>query len=222
MILHRERIGIIAQTKLLDDVVGRAPRFHLATLRETIDCLMMRAVYFFKTVGCVPIDPQRLDVVILLFGQIVAANIELERAAERDVENLQSFANRKDRQTEIKRFTDGGEFPLVAKRICIFFEHRRIRHRLTKKFLRNIGTTSEEQTICIVERDRTRARIRDFYFRMRSKKMDETIFRLLVGSRSPVSASRKVRVVRRDVKLEDRLPACSCDRLLARPFGSTG
>ena len=41
MILHRERVGMIAQTKLLDDVVGGAPRFYFATLRESIDRLMM-------------------------------------------------------------------------------------------------------------------------------------------------------------------------------------
>ena len=141
MILHGQGVRIITETKLLDDVVGGAPRFHLASLREAIDRLMVRTVHFLKTVGGVPIDPQRLDLVIFLFGQIVAPNVEFERSAECDIENLKSFANRKDRQTKVERFTDSGEFPFVASRICVFFDYRRIRHPLTKEFLRNIGTT---------------------------------------------------------------------------------
>ena len=41
--------------------------------------------------------PKLLNVVIFLLGQPMPWNIELERAAKRDVENLQTLANGEDR-----------------------------------------------------------------------------------------------------------------------------
>jgi len=39
---------MIAQPDLLDDIVGRAPGFDLASLGQPVDRLMMRAVDHFK------------------------------------------------------------------------------------------------------------------------------------------------------------------------------
>src|SRR3954467_4640724 len=97
MILNSQRVRMIADAKLFDDVVRRAPCLHFATGGETIDRLMMRAVHALEARRCVTINTQWLDVVILLFGQIMTANIEPERAVEGDVEDLQSFADCEDR-----------------------------------------------------------------------------------------------------------------------------
>ena len=41
MVLHSESEGIVAQSYLLDDVIGCAPRLHFETGAQFIDCLMM-------------------------------------------------------------------------------------------------------------------------------------------------------------------------------------
>src|ERR1700704_4710810 len=47
MILNGKGEWMIAQTNLLDDVVGRAPGLDFETVRDAIDRLMMRAIHFF-------------------------------------------------------------------------------------------------------------------------------------------------------------------------------
>ena len=123
---------------------------------------MVRAVHFDKMLRRMSIDAQRLNVVILLFGQIVAANIEFERAAKSDVENLEAFAYSEDRQPEFERFAHSREFPFIARGIRIFFEHGWIRDRLAKKFLRDVGSAGKQQTIGIVERYFAAARVRNY------------------------------------------------------------
>ena len=58
MILNAEREGVIAQPDLLDDVVGRAPRFDFEAIGQAIDRLVMRAVHFFETMGRLVVGPQ--------------------------------------------------------------------------------------------------------------------------------------------------------------------
>src|SRR6266487_1272531 len=93
MVLHAESEGIVAQSYLLDDVIGCAPRLHFETGAQFIDRLMMRAIHFFKTMARPAIGSQRLDVVRLLPRQIMASDVEMKGTAERDVERLQSFAD---------------------------------------------------------------------------------------------------------------------------------
>ena len=62
---------------------------------------------------------QRLDIVIFLLRQIMTFDIELEGSAERDVENLESFANGKDRQRARERVLRRLEFPGVPCKIDI-------------------------------------------------------------------------------------------------------
>src|SRR2546429_131471 len=53
----------------------------------------MGAVHFLKTVRGATRTAQWLNITILLLGQIVSFDIELERAAECDIEHLKAFAN---------------------------------------------------------------------------------------------------------------------------------
>src|SRR2546423_7410085 len=71
MILDGEREGIIAESHLLDDVIGGAPGFDLEAVPEFIEGLMMRAVNFIKAMRGRALRPQRLDVVILHFRGVV-------------------------------------------------------------------------------------------------------------------------------------------------------
>ena len=120
MVLHSESEGIVAQSYLLDDVIGCAPRLHFEPGAEFIDRLMMRTIHFFKTMTRPAIGPQRLDVVRLLTRQVVAGDVEMKGTAERDIENLQSFADRENRKPAFDRMFDGVEFPAVAIRFASF------------------------------------------------------------------------------------------------------
>ena len=57
---------------------------------------------------------QRLDVAILLLGQIVAGKIEGEGAAEGDVDRLHPFADAEQRKLTFHGRRDSFEFPCVA------------------------------------------------------------------------------------------------------------
>ena len=81
--------------------------------------------------------------------------------------------------------------------IDILFEHGWIGDRLAKKFRGDVGSAGKEQTIGIVERYFAAARVRNCQFGMRRKEWAETISHPSVESKSPVSASRKVRAIMR-------------------------
>jgi len=83
---------------------------------------MMRAIYIFKLVRCFCVGTQRLDVVVLLFGKSVTGNVKLQSAAERDVEQLKTFADSENRQTARKCWTNSRKFPAIAHRIDILLE----------------------------------------------------------------------------------------------------
>ena len=88
MILHRQGEGIVAQFYLFDDIICGAPRFYFKTGTKLVDRLMMRAIYFLKTMACFAIGAKRLNVVRLLIRQVMTADVEVKRAAKRDVESL--------------------------------------------------------------------------------------------------------------------------------------
>ena len=113
---------MIAQSHLLDDLIGRAPRFDYATFAWVLNRLMMRAVYVFETVRSGAIVAQRLNVVVLLLRRIMPFDIELKRSAQRDVEELHAFADGEDGKAAIERILHGGKFPFVARWIDIVFQ----------------------------------------------------------------------------------------------------
>src|SRR6266536_3417180 len=79
---------------------------------------------------CFAVGSERLDIVRLLIGQVMACDIEMESAAERDVESLQSFADRENRKPAFARLLDCVEFPAIAIGIHILFDYRGIGNRL--------------------------------------------------------------------------------------------
>src|SRR6266403_1388048 len=140
MILHSESEGIVAQSYLLDDVIGCAPRLHFETGAQFIDCLMMRAIHFFKAMTRAAIRSQRLDVMRLLLRQVMAGDVEMKGTAERDIESLQSFADRENRKPAFDRMLDGVELPAIPIGIHILFDHRWIGNGLVQELGSNIGS----------------------------------------------------------------------------------
>jgi hypothetical protein len=143
MILDSQSEGIIAQFHLLDDVIGRAPGLNFQTGTELIDCLVMRAIYFFKAMPRPAIEPQRLDVVRLLIRQVMASNVEMKGTAERDIESLQSFADRENRKPAFDRLLDCVEFPTIAVGIHIFLDYGWIGNRLVQEFGSDVWSAGE-------------------------------------------------------------------------------
>src|SRR5437660_2841689 len=128
MILNAESEGIISEPDLFDDLVARAPGLDLEAFTELSNSLMMRAVHFGELMRCLRVETQPLNIVVLLFRQFMTGNIELERAAKRDVEKLHPFANCENRQTARERLINRCKFPAVPHRIDIFLENARIRN----------------------------------------------------------------------------------------------
>src|SRR5438094_139204 len=130
MVLHSKSEGIVAQSCLFDDVIGGAPRLHFETGAQFVNRLMMRAIHFFKGMARFAVGSERLDIVRLLIGQVMACDVEMESAAEGDIEDLQSFADRENRKPAFDRLLDGVEFPAIAIGIHILFDYRQIGNRL--------------------------------------------------------------------------------------------
>src|SRR5207237_8017656 len=97
---------------------------------------MMRASHVFNLVRCLCVGTQRLDVVVLLFGKFVTGNVELQSAAERDVEQLKTFADSENRQNARKCRTNSSKFQVIAKRIDIILEYCSCRDRLPIRYRR--------------------------------------------------------------------------------------
>src|SRR6266446_5718230 len=76
MILDGHGKRIVAQSHLLDDVIGGAPRFHFETFTRAIDRLMMRAVHLVEAMRRLSVVTQRLNIVIFHLWKFMAGNIE--------------------------------------------------------------------------------------------------------------------------------------------------
>ena len=75
MILHGQGEWITSEADLLDDVIGRAPRFYFQPFAESIDRLVMGAVHPFEAMLRRRVVTQRLNIVLLLFGKFVPGNV---------------------------------------------------------------------------------------------------------------------------------------------------
>ncbi len=109
--------------------------------------------------------------------------VEMERSAERHVKQLHPFADRENRQVTGESLFRGVKFPAIALRVDILVEDRGIGDRLPEKFLRNVRSTAQEQTVHFFHRHfltapRSRGALRDA-----ARKRDETIYRPSAGSR---------------------------------------
>ena len=144
MVLDSESEGIIAQLHLFDDVIGGTPGFHFETGAQFVDRLMMRAIHFFKTMARFVIGSERLDIVRPLIRQVMASDVEMESAAERDIESLQSFADRENRKPAFDCLLDRVEFPAVAIGIHILFDYRGIGNGLVQELGSNVGSAGQQ------------------------------------------------------------------------------
>src|SRR2546428_1129674 len=186
MILHRERKRIIPQAHLLDDIVSSAPRLDFETVRDAIDRLVMRAVYFFESMVRGRIVTQRLNILLFLVGVLVIRNVELKRAAERDVQDLDTSANAEDRQTTRDGLRNRIELPAVPRRIDIFEDQARISNFLAQKFRGDIRPARQQQSVHLVHRNVAGARIENTNVRMLGKKWLKPFFILRAHPRSKV------------------------------------
>ncbi len=84
---------------------------------------------------------------ITLLRQIVPRDVELERPAERDIKNLQTFADGEDRQTARQGIFGRGKLPSIPLRIDIFIKHRRIDNFLPHEFRRDIRAAGEKKPV---------------------------------------------------------------------------
>src|SRR6478736_739872 len=99
----------------------------------------MRAIHFGKTMRRATRTAQWLNIKMLLVGQVVSLDVELECAAKGDIEDLKTFANCQNRQPARERVLDSLKLPAVALRVDLFIQHRRIGNVLPQKFRGNIG-----------------------------------------------------------------------------------
>lgn len=121
-------------------------------------------------------------------------DIEVQRSAERDVENLQPLADREDRQLSSERIPGRFEFPAIALSVRVFIEHGWIGHFLMKKFRCDIRPTGEKQSVHLVYRDDAPERIPDANLWMRREGAAETF---LIRAAHPGSQIQHGRSLRR-------------------------
>ena len=152
MILDGEGERMIAEAHLLDDVVRSAPGFDLETFAEFIERLVMRAIHLFQPMRGGAIRSQRLDIVIFHFRRVVAGNIEVQSAAERDIEELHAFADGENRQLPFQRVLRCRKFPAIAFRLHVRIQNRRIWHRLMEELWRHIWPAAQKQAVHFLER----------------------------------------------------------------------
>src|SRR5437016_8937522 len=98
----------------------------------------MRAVHFGKMMRRPTRTAQRLNIPLLLLRQIMPCDVELERAAEGDVEDLKTFANCQNRHPARERVLDSLKLPAVSRWVDLFIQYRRIGNVLPQELRGNI------------------------------------------------------------------------------------
>jgi hypothetical protein len=134
VVLDAKAERIIAQARLLDHLIVHATRFNDQTGTETIERLMM---------GTVDVS-QGLD--ILKLELVVIGDVEMERAAQRNIEHLDSSTDGEDGKAQLKDLGQQIKFPSVSRRIGTF-DQMRIGHGLTQEFQRDVLASGKKQTV---------------------------------------------------------------------------
>src|SRR5216683_950894 len=117
MVLHRDRERVVAQARLLDDVIGGGPSFDNDSMTWGIDCLMMRAVHHAESMNGRGVVSWFLDVGGLC--NVVLANIEMQGATGDDVQHLQAATDGQQRLLRGKYLSQRAEFPSVSRRVTV-------------------------------------------------------------------------------------------------------
>ena len=146
MVLDAHTPRIIREPHLLDDAIASVPGFHDEAIGDAIEGLMVRAVHHGKTVPRAGVEAQGLDVGALHLGDIVAADVEVQRAAEREIQHLHAFANAEDGPAAFESVAEGGEFPGVAIWLGVV-DLEEIGGRVGVKFRSHIGAAGKQEAI---------------------------------------------------------------------------
>src|SRR5580700_6461076 len=126
MKLDAKYVGMVFQADLLDDAIGGAPCLDFEAIAEAVDGLVMGAVDALETDGGIRGETEGLDVVGFHLGQVVAWNIEMQRAAEGDVEDLGAFADGEDGDAVLEGGLNRGKFETVAVGFGVLFDQRKL------------------------------------------------------------------------------------------------
>ena len=144
MVLHAQAEGVVAEPHLLDHVVVRAPGLDFQAGTGLVQGLVMGAVDAGNLNGGAAGIAQELDVLELEF--VVVRNVEMKRAAKRDIEHLQAPADGEEGQPLPDRPGHDREFPGIARGVGIF-DQAGIGHRLAQEFAGDIAAAAEEQAV---------------------------------------------------------------------------
>ena len=144
MVLHAEAEGVIAEPGLLDDIVVGAPRLDFQAGAELVERLMVRAVDGADLQFRPLLIAQALKVLEL--EVVVVRDVEMKRATECNIENLESAANGEDGQALLKDERQEGKFPRIAAGIGIL-DQAGIGHGLMEKIAGDIEASREQQAM---------------------------------------------------------------------------
>lgn len=156
MVLDTDGEGIIFEPDLLDHAVVRVPRVDLEVVAKLVDGLMMGAVDLVETDFGPGGITEGLDVVVLEF--VVAGDVEQQRAAEGDVENLMAAADGEDREARMQRLGQSSEIPGIPVLFRVV-DKSRIRNVLPEELGGNIAATGQDQPADVVPGDIVHPRI---------------------------------------------------------------
>ena len=147
MVLHGQGERVWGEPGLLDHMVRRTPGFDFHAVAGPVQSLMVGTVDEWKLNRRAGGVAQGLDIVV--FGVVVAGDMEMKRAAQGDVEHLKAAANGEERQLPGERVLQVGEFPGIADLVRIF-NQARIRHGLAQEVFRDIGPAGEEKGVHLI------------------------------------------------------------------------
>jgi hypothetical protein len=151
VILDRDPKRPVIESELFDQVIGRAPRFHDATLSQPVDRLMMGAVYFCKAMRGGAIVTEWLNIVIAL--------PDCDRTSSRngrrgDIEQLQAPVNGENGQTALERILSAANSHWSRRRSG--FQDEGLA-RPAKKFLANVVPAREKKRVHLLKATGRRA-----------------------------------------------------------------
>src|SRR5208282_1554285 len=95
MLLHPDGIRVRADSCLFDYSVARGPGLDLNSVGQPLERLVMRAVHRSESMNRLRAMSERLYIRSLRV--VMAGNINMQGPAHRDIQHLQTSANRQDR-----------------------------------------------------------------------------------------------------------------------------
>lgn len=144
VVLDAESPGVIAEPGLLDDAVAGVPRFDFECVRDAIQRLVVRAVHLLEAMTSAGVVPKRLHVRVFHFRRVMTGNVQLERTAEGDIQELQALADAEKGQAAFRRATHRGDLPAIARRFRLANQARVTEH-FEMKLGADVRTAGQQQ-----------------------------------------------------------------------------